>query len=190
MTFRLTASSGDEIAAILAATRNAPLSYEPVGARETPPGWFDNRGGTELGRGRETFERAKAALQAWEMFDLGWVSATPERGAAIAKGAVAGVSSRTFGLWTLNVAKIVDVWDEPRRFAFSYGTTPKHVESGEETFSITWHDDDRVTYDVWSYSKPAHPLVKLFAPFARRFQRRFVVDSCARMRRACAPKSS
>lgn len=185
MTFRLRPPAPEEIAARLAATRTAPLSYSPVGATATPPGWFDNRGGVELGRGLAVFEKAANALRAWVMFDLGWVTATPEAGATIRPGAVVGVSSRTLGLWTLNVAKIVSVREEPRRYAFSYGTTPDHVERGEETFSVTWHPDDRVTYDVWSYSRPAHPLVKLFTPVARSFQRRFVRESCARMRRAC-----
>jgi uncharacterized protein (UPF0548 family) len=103
---------------------------------------------------------------------------------AIAPGEVVAVTTDVWRIRTLNVARIVAVWDEPRRFAFSYGTTAHHVEAGEETFSITWHADDRVTYDVWSYSKPRHPLVKLGAPIARSLQRRFIRDSCARMRAA------
>lgn len=187
-TFHLSAPDAARIAAVLAATRGAPLSYSPVGSPTVPPGWFDNRGSTELGRGKAVFDRARSAIQSWIHFELGWVSAIPET--SITTGAVVAVSSRTFGLWTLNVARILTVADEPRRFAFSYGTTAHHVESGEETFSITWHPDDRVTYDVWSYSKPAHPLVKLFAPLARAFQRRFVRESCARMRAECSSASA
>lgn len=184
--FRLSSASPEQIAAILAAQRHAPLSYEPVGAASTPEGWFDNRGGTWLGTGPATFEKARRSLQAWIHFDLGWVTAVPEPGATIAPGAVVAVLTRTFGLASVNIAKVIAVTDEPRRYAFSYGTTAHHVESGEETFAITWHPDDRVTYDVWSYSRPAHPLVKLFAPIARSLQRRFIVDSCERLRVECA----
>lgn len=181
-TFRVFAPGPAEVSAVLSESRDAALSYSPVGSPTAPPGWFDNRGSTELGRGKAVFERACAALRAWIHFDLGWVSAVP--GASLAPDAHVAVVSRTFGLWTVNVAKILSVIDDPRRFAFTYGTTTHHVERGEETFSITWHPDDRVTYELWSYSRPAHPLVRLFAPFARMFQRRFVRHSCARMRRA------
>lgn len=186
--FRLSSANSDQIAAILASQRDAPLAYEPVGATSTPDGWFDNRGGTLLGSGEAVFERARRSLQTWVHFDLGWVTAVPEAGATIAPGAVVAVLTRTFGLASINVAKVITVTDEPRRFAFSYGTTPHHVESGEETFSVTWHPDDRVTYDVWSYSRPAHPLVKLFSPFARSLQRRFIRDSCDRLRLACVDR--
>jgi uncharacterized protein (UPF0548 family) len=185
-TFRLFAPDAARVSRVLEASRAAPLSYSPVGSPSVPPGWFSNRGSTELGRGKAVFERASAALRAWIHFDLGWVSAAP--GGSLAPGALVAVVSRTFGLYTVNVAKILTVSDEPRRFAFTYGTTTHHVERGEETFSITWHPDDRVTYEVWSYSKPAHPLVRLFAPLARMLQRRFIRDSCARVRRECDAK--
>ena len=184
--FRLLSPSPDQIAAILRGQRHAPLAYQPVGAASTPDGWFDNRGGTLLGHGGGTFGRARDALRAWTHFDLGWVRAVPEASSSISPGAVVAVLTRTFGVASVNVAKIIAVTDEPRRFAFSYGTTAHHVESGEETFAITWHPDDRVTYDVWSYSRPAHPLVKLLAPIARSLQRRFIVDSCKRLRVECA----
>lgn len=183
--FRLFSPTSQQVAAILAGQRGAELSYQPVGASSTPEGWFDNRGGTLLGHGAATFERARAGLRSWSHFDLGWVTAVPESGATIEPGAVVAVMTRTFGLASLNVAKVIAVTDEPRRFAFTYGTTALHVESGEETFAITWHDDDRVTYDVWSYSRPAHPLVTLFSPIARGLQRRFIRDSCTRMRTEC-----
>lgn len=186
---RLRPATPDELAALLAGTRGAALSYEPVGAPATPAGWFDNRGGILLGHGEAVFHRAKDALRAWTMFDLGWVRAVPEVGAAISPGAVVAVATRTFGISTVNVAKVLSVWDEPRRFAFSYGTTAHHVERGEETFSVTWHADGRVTYDVWSYSRAAHPLVWLVTPIARALQRRFIRESCARMARALAPDS-
>lgn len=181
--FRLRRAPLPEVQSVLARERNAPFSYAPVGSAVTPPGWFDNRGTVELGRGADVFARARDALRRWRMFDLGWTEAIPERENAIEPGMTVAVLARTLGLHTLLLARVVAVQDEPRRFAFSYGTLPHHVERGEETFAVTWHDDDRVTYSVWSYSRPGHFLVRLGAPFARRLQRRFVRDSCARMRK-------
>ena len=184
-TFRLREPGQREIDEVLASMQDAPFSYAPVGSPVVPEGWFDNRGGCELGRGAAVFARARDAMTRWEHFDIGWVRAMQQPAAAVTVGAVVAVLSKTFGLWTVNVTRIVSVWDEPRRFAFSYGTLPRHVEAGEETFSVTWRPDDRVTYDVWSYSRARHPLVRLATPLARRLQKRFIVESCARMRRAC-----
>jgi len=38
-----------------------------------------------------------------------------------------------------------------------------------------------VYYEVFSFSRPAHPLVKATQPLAHRIQRRFAVDSLRRM---------
>ena len=183
---RMTAATPEDIARVLQAEKDAPFGYAPVGAWTVPDGWFENRGDVEVGRGQAVFERARAELRSWRMFDLGWARSTPRVRDSIAPGDVVAVTCNVWGIRTLNVAKIVAVWDEPRRFAFSYGTTAHHVESGEETFSVTWHADDRVTYEVWSYSKPRHPLVRLFGPIARGLQRKFIRDSCARMKQAAA----
>jgi uncharacterized protein (UPF0548 family) len=38
-----------------------------------------------------------------------------------------------------------------------------------------------VYYEVFAFSRPAHPLVKATQPLARRIQRRFAVDSLRSM---------
>jgi uncharacterized protein (UPF0548 family) len=74
--------------------------------------------------------------------------------------------------------------EEPsfKRYGFAVGTLPDHVERGEERFAVEWHEaDDAVYYEVFAFSRPAHPLVKATQPLARRIQRRFAVDSLRSM---------
>jgi uncharacterized protein (UPF0548 family) len=139
-----------------------------------------------LGHGPAVFERAKNALRAWRQFDLGWLSVAPA-GAPIAPGGDVVISARVFGLWITNVARIVYLVDQPRRFGFAYGTLPGHMAAGEERFLIDWADDDTVSYDVLAFSRPRHPLMKLAYPLVRRLQKRFGRESATAMRQAVEP---
>ena len=100
------------------------------------------------------------------------------------------VQAKVFGFWSLNAARIVYVIDERQdqnaRFGFAYGTLPDHVECGEERFTIEWQTDNSVWYDIYAFSRPQHPLVKLGFPIARRLQKRFVKASVASMVMAVA----
>jgi uncharacterized protein (UPF0548 family) len=121
------------------------------------------------------------------MFPRPWTEIVP-RGAPIREGQTVALLARAFGLWWLNAARIVYVLDAagpPRRFGFAYGTLSDHVERGEERFSVEWHPDCRVWYDLFAFSRPRHPLARLAYPLARRMQRRFQAESKAAMRRAC-----
>jgi hypothetical protein len=53
------------------------FSYSAVGATATmpPPGYVVDRTRIKLGEGEAVFHSAKAALQRWEQFRLGWVEA-------------------------------------------------------------------------------------------------------------------
>ena len=80
---------------------------------------------------------------------------------------------------------VVYVVDESRRFGFAYGTLPDHVECGEERFLIEWQLDDSVWYDIFAFSRPQHPLVRLSKPLARRLQKQFARDSLSKIREIC-----
>jgi uncharacterized protein (UPF0548 family) len=73
-----------------------------------------------------------------------------------------------------------------RRCGFAYGTLPHHVERGEERFSVEWHPDDTVWYDVRAFSRPRYWPVRLAFPLARWLQRRFVTESKAAMQKAAS----
>ena len=132
------------------------------------------------------FDAAKAALERWEQFDLGWVEAWPPQ-TPIQTGEVVAVVARAVGVWWLNACRIVYVIDEHapiRRFGFAYGTLPGHVESGEERFLLEWDQNEgSVWYDILAFSRPNHLLAKIGYPFVRRMQKRFARESAAAMKR-------
>jgi uncharacterized protein (UPF0548 family) len=179
----------DRIRRLIASERGLDYTYSERGATAGDPAtrhpacYVVDRTRVALGRGRMTFERACAALRQWRQFDLGWLTVAPAD-APIAPGSDVVVAARVCGVWATNVARIVYVVDEPRRFGFAYGTLPGHMAIGEERFLIDWDDADEVYYDVLAFSRPRHPLMKLGYPLVRRLQKRFGRESAAAMRRA------
>lgn len=163
-----------------------PFTYAAVGATRLtpPPGFLVDHTRVELGAGESIFLAAKAALQNWEQFKLGWVEASP-RETAIQPGQSVAVMARAGGMWWLNCCRIVYVVDESGplvKFGFAYGTLPDHVESGEERFLIEWNrEDQRVWYDILAFSRPNHLLTRLGYPLVRRIQKRFGRDSARAM---------
>jgi uncharacterized protein (UPF0548 family) len=62
---------------------------------------------------------------------------------------------------------------------------PAHVERGEERFTVEWRRaDDSVSYEVFAFARPDHPLTKVGSPFVRMIQRRFAADSLRSMAEA------
>jgi uncharacterized protein (UPF0548 family) len=177
-----------QVDAVLEAVSGKPFAYPSVGqtgdSETLQAGWTVDRSVIELGRGVDLFERARAAIQRWVMFQLGWVSIYP---APVAVGAEVAVLARVPGLWVLNTCRVVYVVDEPQRYGFAYGTLPTHVERGEERFLVR-HDplDDSVWFEILAVSRPNHWLAVLGYPYVRRLQRRFGRDALAAMTRAVA----
>jgi uncharacterized protein (UPF0548 family) len=170
--------------------RSLPFSYTEVGASRdgAPPGYPVNHYRGRLGAGPETFARAVDEIKHWKMYETGWTRLLwPD--APISEGTVVGILSRHLGLWSLNACRIAYVYEdeEPslKRYGFAIGTLPGHVERGEERFTVEWNPaDDAVFYELFAFSRPAHPLVKAASPLARLLQRRFAVDSLQSMRMA------
>jgi len=179
--------SDERVRRFLDGQRSLPFSYPEVGASQgrAPSGYAVNHDRGRLGTGPQSFARAVQALKDWKMYETGWTRLCwPD--APISEGTVVGVVGRHLGFRSLNACRIVYVYEdeEPslQRFGFAVGTLPGHVERGEERFTVEWHEaDDAVYYEVFSFSRPAHPLVKATQPLARRIQRRFAVDSLRRM---------
>ena len=180
--------SEEEVKRFISSQSGLPFSYaQPATtlAEDAPSGYNVDHNRTKLGDGRETFQRAVMALRNWKQFDLGWVEIVPSA-TAIEVGATVAVRARTFGFWSLSACRIVYLIDEEelvKKFGFAYGTLPDHVERGEERFTIEWHPDDSVFYDIYAFSRPQHPLARLGFPVARRLQKRFIRDSLAVMKR-------
>jgi uncharacterized protein (UPF0548 family) len=187
--------SAEKLRGFLAAQSKLGLTYPAVGATASvPPAGYDvDRTRIKLGDGAGAFAAAKAALGRWEHFRLGWVEAWPPE-APVQAGQVVAVIARLLGLWWLNACRIVYAVDEQgpvQRFGFAYGTLPGHAESGEERFTVEWHEaDGAVWYDILAFSRPRQLPARLGYPFARRLQKRFARGSAAAMRRAVAQGNS
>jgi uncharacterized protein (UPF0548 family) len=167
------------------------FSYPEVGATlgETIPNRYNlDHNRIRLGEGLPLFEHAYAALQAWKMFEVGWVELLhpPE---PVAPGQTVLVLARTVALYSLSASRVIAIIDEDNgltwRRGFSYGTLSHHVESGEERFSVEYHhQDSSIWYDILAFSVPQHPLARIGYPLSRAAQRRFAADSKAAMLRA------
>ena len=192
--FLLGEPSEARIFEFLQAQRDAPFSYEDVGASRGRSvelaGYAVDHNRVRLGQGEATFDRAVAALRAWQMFDMGWIEVLPP-GASVEVGTTVAVLARHHGFRSLNACRIVYLIEEDDgdvlRYGFAYGTLPGHGERGEERFTVELRrGDDTVHYDLYAFSRPDHPLAKVGHPLARRLQRRFARDSMQAMVRAVA----
>lgn len=188
--FLLRDPSAELVREFVKSQESASCTYSEIGAtrEQLPEGYTVDHHRIKLGSGRETFDRAVAALKAWRQFDLGWVRIAPP-GVPIEVGATVAIVTRHFGFRSLNAARIVYVIDDAgplKRFGFAYGTLAEHVECGEERFMIELLEDGSVWYDILAFSRPHHFLVKLGFPLARRLQKRFARDSLAIMATAAA----
>jgi len=171
--------SSDVIDRFLADSEELPLSYGPVGlVDEVVPGYDFDEVLVTIGRGREKFVRARAALAAWRHFNLGWVKVFP-RMAPLEPGTVVAVLIRHLGFWSLNGCRVVyTCGDGAMRFGFAYGTLTNHVERGEELFEVRMEQDTgEVTYRIRAASRPRAALTKAGYPIARLLQARFRRDS-------------
>jgi len=186
--------SDERVRCFLDGQRSLPFSYPEVGASQgrAPSGYAANHDRGRLGTGPQSFARAVQALKNWKIYETGWTRLCwPD--APISEGTVVGVVGRHLGFRSLNACRIVYVYEdeEPslQRYGFAVGTLPGHVERGEERFTVEWHEaDNAVYYEVFAFSRPAHPLVKATHPLARRIQRRFAVDSLRSMTAAVCGK--
>jgi uncharacterized protein (UPF0548 family) len=172
--------------------QGAPFSYPHVGAsrdRQPQAGFNVDRCRVLLGSGDEAYARAVAALRAWKMFppeivQLCW----PE--AAIEPGVVVAGLYRGPGVWALLPCRIAYVIEDATpdlpRFGFGYGTVEGHWECGEERFLVEQLPAGDVYYDLFAFSRPAHPLARIGYPFTRREQARFRRLSGQAMQRATA----
>ena len=175
-------------------SQDLPLSYGPIGIVRAEHACRNLYEATvAIGHGREDFERARAALEAWRQFDIGWVETFP-RHAPVTAGTVVAVLIRHLGFWSLNGCRVVypvggsaDVV----RFGFAYGTLTNHAESGEEIFEVFIDpQSDAVMYRIRATSWPQATLARIGHPIVRVLQARFRRDSAAVMRRATASNAS
>src|SRR6266481_7329479 len=171
----------------ISAQRDQKFSYAEVGCsqRQAPRGYIADHHRISLGKGVETFERARSAIGQWRMFDMPWLELcwpdTP-----IEPGATVAVLASHLGFWSMNACRIVYVIDEhgsSEKYGFAYGTLPDHGERGEERFTVELNADQTVWYDLYAFSRPS-TVARVAYPFTRLLQKRFARDSKAAMQKA------
>ncbi|URE34067.1 hypothetical protein MUK42_22825 [Musa troglodytarum] len=170
----LRSSLGDDVA-----VEEQALSQERV---------FVNPAPVLLGAGPRTFDLARSALLSWKYtrcfppspvpillssdccyarrcrhFELGWTFVDPET--PVEKGARFCVCVKEVIPWLMMPLQIAYVRDEisgrgPTKasFGFGSGTLQGHLLAGEERFSVERDENDKVWYEIYSFSKPAHFL--------------------------------
>jgi uncharacterized protein (UPF0548 family) len=188
--------SDRELAELLQLAREGKVTYDHVGSTLDPRRWDGpavRSHDVEVGRGEAAFGAARAALQTW----------VPQRGLGadvvpaqqlVALGETVLVVLRFGPFFVVAPDRVVVVIDEPRRFAFAYGTLPGHPERGEESFTVEWRPDDSVQATIRVQAGPATLAARAAAPFVRSVQgaalRRYLRAITGYVTRAEAPPAN
>ncbi|MDT9693013.1 DUF1990 domain-containing protein [Streptomyces sp. P9(2023)] len=172
------------------ATPAAPMSlnYREVGAtaRDFLPGGYQHlHHMVRVGRGRDAFETAGAAVTTWRMH-----RASGARVRSEAVRAEPGVFVEvSLGLGPVRFAAPCEViWTayEKDRIGFAYGTRAGHPESGEESFVVDLHPDGTVWFTVTAFSRPAAWYTRLGGPLVPVLQRAYARRLGRTLRRVVA----
>jgi uncharacterized protein (UPF0548 family) len=146
---------------------NYPFVGATIDAGELPPGtYIESR---IVGHREDDFARARVGLQRW----------TPQRGLGativpddpVRVGGTVVLIIRPGPFHILVPDRVVAVVDEPRRYAYAYGTLPGHPEIGEEAFVLELLDDSSVRLTIRVAATPATRVGRVVAPIVRVLQR-------------------
>jgi uncharacterized protein (UPF0548 family) len=187
--FRVRTPTAEQLSHFLARQRTAPLTYDEVGATfdaALPAGFHHVRDGAVLGRGDDTWARARAAIRDWAAHRGAGMTVVPE-GAPIEEGITVAVLTALGPLHVLASCRIVRVVDDDGRYGFAYGTLPAHPEEGEERFVVARDADGTVRFEVVAFSRPHDLLTKLGGPLPRRIQAHATQRYLEGMRDAVTP---
>lgn len=187
--FFVSLPSDDQVRALLRKRADAPCTHRDVGLSErelevAPKGFVLDRYGTELGEGRDLFERASAVLARFGNYPSSFTRVVRAEG-ELEVGHLFATVAKHLGFASMHPCRVLYVAREESRFGFGFGTLPGHAESGEERFMVRL-DGTRVRYEVQAFSRPHGVFGQLGAPVGRRYQLRFQHETLAAMRAACA----
>jgi uncharacterized protein (UPF0548 family) len=141
--FFLREPSPDQIRRFISAQQELPFSYSEIGATRAgiPSGYTVDHNRIKLGEGKQTYDRAVAALRRWRHFDLGWARIVPDE-TAIEVGATVAMLAKHLGFRSLNACRVVYVIDNgesaeaPARNKLRSGTAPdRPVGTGDATMA-------------------------------------------------------
>lgn len=67
--------------------------------------------------------------------------------------------------------RVIYAIEEPRRVGFALGTVGDSVVSGEESFVVTWADNDEVRFTVRAFDRPVATLYRVVPALVKRRRR-------------------
>jgi uncharacterized protein (UPF0548 family) len=153
-----------------AALRAADLTYprDVVVADRPPPGYH----ALEVSRclRRRDFDAAVTDLMGWRVHDRAGLRVRASEPFAELESVV----ELRLGAGWLGIripCRVVEVFDEPGKRGFAYGTLPGHPERGEERFVLERHADGSLRFTVSAVSRPGSSAARLGGPVARAGQR-------------------
>ncbi|MFC8272506.1 DUF1990 family protein [Streptomyces sp. NPDC057271] len=150
----------------------APLNYREVGAtaRDVLPGGYHHlHHMVRVGRGRDAFERAGAAVTTWRMHRASGAQVR-SRAVRAEPGAFVEVSVGAGPVRLAAPCEVIWTAYERDRIGFAYGTRAGHPESGEESFVVDLHPDGTVWFTVTAFSRPATWYTRLAGPLVPALQ--------------------
>jgi uncharacterized protein (UPF0548 family) len=157
---------------LLAAASAASPTYDHVGSTLDPQRWSAPDVHTQhldVGTGAAAFDAARTALRTW-VPHAGIGARIEPANQLVESGATVLVVLRRGPLFVIAPDRIVAVVDEPRRFAFAYGTLPGHPERGEESYTVEHLDDDTVRATIRVHARAGTLPARAIAPIVRWLQ--------------------
>jgi uncharacterized protein (UPF0548 family) len=148
------------------------LSYPEIGATagELPTGYHHVRRGRLIGSGPETLDAAADVLLGWDVHRRAGLGMEPDT-ARVTVGTTVRQSLAFGPLRFTAPCRVIEVFDEPRRRGFVYGTLAGHPEAGEERFELTLLDDDRVRFQITAFWRANRWYSRLGGPVVWLIQR-------------------
>ncbi len=120
----------------------------------------------------DRFDEAVIRLRTWAGHERAGIERLPHQ-PTIAEGATIAMTIPVGPLAVTATCRIVDVVDEPDRFAFTYATLPHHVVEGVETFTVG-RNEHHAWVEVTAVWRPLALAARLAPPVTRYLQGRAI----------------
>lgn len=86
----------------------------------------------------------------------------------VAAGTTVRVRGHVKGMNADGELRVIYAIEEPRRVGFALGTVGDSVVSGEESFVVTWADNDEVRFTVRAFDRPVATLYRVVPALVKR----------------------
>ncbi len=119
------------------------------------------------------FDRVKAGILAWAGHRRAGISRVPEQ-LPVEVGGTLALAIPVGPISVTATARVVEVFDEPNKFGFSYSTLPHHPVDGEESFIVHRRDDGTLEMVVTAMFRDSVLAPQVAPPLTRFLQNRAI----------------